>query len=331
MTSRSRSLLVSAIAVIALGATACSSMSDQATSVSLRPLPKNSPTTTAPPSTTTTLPDDNCDPTASIRPDGPLPPAGQMPPGSQMAKIQQRGHLIVGVDQGTLNWGYRNPGDGSIRGLDVDLLRAVATAIFGKNADLTKVIEFETVTTAERISAVKSGKVDMVASLLTATCDRWADVDFSTVYYNAEQEVLVPADSPVHVVTDLAGKRVCATRGSTSIAKIAQAVPKAKLYPVDTRTDCLVALQEGKVDAITSDNTILASFQAQDGAADNTRILGALEQEPYAIAMQKGHEDLVKFVNSVLEQMRNDQSLQGLYTYWLGANAPATPPTAHYR
>lgn len=207
----------------------------------------------------------------------------------------------------------------------------MATAIFGPDADLNKVIQFETVTTAERISAVQSGKVDMVASLLTATCARWADVDFSTVYYDAEQEVLVPADSPVQVVTDLAGKRVCATRGSTSITNIKQVVPKVKLYPVDTRTDCLVALQEGKVAAITSDDTILASFQAQDGAAANTRILGSLEQEPYAIAIQKGNEDLVKFVNSVLEEMRNDQSLEGLYVKWLKKNAPVTPPPAEYR
>ena len=56
-----------------------------------------------------------------------------------------------------------------------------------------------------------------------------------------------------------AGKTVCATQGSTSIANIARRVPKAKLHPVASRSECLVALQEGTVDAITSDDTILRS------------------------------------------------------------------------
>ena len=158
-------------------------------------------------------------------------------------------------------------------------------AIFGSDPDGH--LQFKTLTTAERVQAVQSGKVDMVASLLTATCDRWNDVDFSTVYYEAHQDVLVPFGSPVHTVDDLAGKTVCATRGSTSITRIQQRVPKAKIYPVDTRADCLVALQDGEVDAITSDDTILDSFQAQEEKND-TRLLGQpLESEPYAIRCRR--------------------------------------------
>ncbi len=74
-----------------------------------------------------------------------------------------------------------------------------------------------------------------------------------------------------------------------------------------------MALQDGEVDAITSDDTILKSFQAQEEEND-TRLLGQpLEDEPYAIAMPKGHEDLVRFVNDVLDHMRDDGSLEALY------------------
>src|SRR5262249_6891822 len=139
-----------------------------------------------------------------------------------------------------------------------------------------------------------------------------------------------PKDSPIRTLSDLAGKTVCATRKSTSIAELPKRVPDVKMYPVDVRSDCLVALQQARVDAITSDDTVLASFQAQDQVA-NTRMLPPFNDQPYAIAMRQGNEDLVEFVNAVLDRMRSDGSLENLYAKWLGANRPSTPPEAEYR
>jgi len=317
---------VAAAAVVLLSLAACSSPSNEAVTRSLGAL--TDPTTTTAPSTppTTTPATCNPGPTESFLPDPNLPTP-------TVDAIQKRGMLVVGVDQGTLNWGYRDPRNGTIDGLDVDILRQIALAIFGSDPDTH--LKFETLTTAERIQAVKSHDVDMVASLLTATCDRWKDVDFSTEYYEAHQDVLVPLDSPVDTVADLAHKTVCATRGSTSITKIHAVAPKAKIYPVDTRADCLVALQDGAVDAITSDDTILASFQAQEEKDPRpTRVLGQpLESEPYAIAMPKSpstDEDLVRFVNRVLDRIRNDGTLEGLYVKWLHNDAPPAPPIPAY-
>jgi polar amino acid transport system substrate-binding protein len=111
-------------------------------------------------------------------------------------------------------------------------------------------------------------------------------------------------------------------------------VPTAKLYPVAQRADCLLALQEGAVDAITSDDTILRAFQRQE-FVPQTRQLGlsaaTTELEPYAIAVRKGHDDLTRFVNGVLERMRADGSLHQLYVQWLGTDAPSSVPTARYR
>jgi polar amino acid transport system substrate-binding protein len=312
---------VATATVVLVGLAACSSPSNGAVSRSLGALTDPTTTTAAPSPATTTAPTP-CDPRASFAPD----PTGPMP---TVKAIKDRNKLVVGVDQGTLNWGYRDPRDGTIKGLDVDILRQIALAIFGSDPDDVH-LQFKTLTTAERVQAVESGKVDMVASLLTATCDRWNDVDFSTVYYDAHQDVLVPIGSPVHTVAALAGKTVCATRGSTSITKIQQQVPKAKIYPVDTRADCLVALQDGQVDAITSDDTILSSFQAQEEKNDTRLLRQPLENEPYAIAMPKHHEDLVRFVNDVLDHMRNDGSLEFLYRKWLGDDAPAIPPAPTY-
>ena len=136
------------------------------------------------------------------------------------------------------------------------------------------------------------------------TCDRWQDVDFSSVYYLAHQKVLVRSGSGITGVTDLNGKRVCATFGSTSIVNIQTIAPKAGLYGVNTRADCLVALQEGKIDAISTDDTILEGLHAQD---PTTEVLEQpLTDEPYGMATAKGHPEFVRFVNAVLERIRTN-------------------------
>ncbi len=91
-------------------------------------------------------------------------------------------------------------------------------------------------------------------------------------------------------------------------------------YPVDARTDCLVALQEGKVDAITSDETILRGLQDQD---PYTKIVGEpLEDEPYGmlVGLQGQPPDLANLVNGVLDQMHNDGTLGNLINFWYRAD-----------
>jgi polar amino acid transport system substrate-binding protein len=305
--------------------TACSTPSRDALRQSLDPLPRGAASTTTALTTgppTTTAPSTMCDPQQSFAPQ----PGAPTP---SLDAIRQRGYLVVGVDQGTRGWGFRNPANAQLTGLEVELLRRIAREIF-QDGDPKRVV-FKTLNTAQRITAVEQGKVDLVASLLTATCDRWQEVDFSTVYFLAHQALLVDNASPITSVADLAGRRVCATRGSTSIAHIAEIAPKAILVPVEARSDCIVALQEGDVDAITSDDTILRSFQAQDNVP-LTRLValppGDAEEEPYAIAIAQNHVDLVRFVNGVLEEMRQDGSLQGLYPDKEG-DAPV--PAARYR
>jgi polar amino acid transport system substrate-binding protein len=237
--------------------------------------------------------------------------------------IRRRGRLIAGVDQNTLLLGYANPLHGQrIEGFEIDLLHELSRALFGRPDQ----IEFRALTTAERISAAKAGSVDIVADAFTITCYRASKVEFSTVYLSAGQRVLVPADSPARSLKDLSGKRVCSTKGSTSIARLGT-YPGVIPHPVAQRTDCLVALQRGEADAITSDDAILLGFQAQD---PYTKLIGpAIEPEPYGMAMSKRRPDLVRWVNGQLARMRADGTWRRLYRKWL----PGTPrhPPVHYR
>jgi polar amino acid transport system substrate-binding protein len=266
-----------------------------------------------------------CDPLASLRPTSALPEPGAMPAGSTMATILASGRLRVGVDQNTYLFGYRNATTGQIEGFDIDMARAVATALFG-SADGH--IQLVAITAAQRIPYLTGGQVDLVVDTMTMNCDRWQQVNFSSQYFDARQDVLVPASSTAKAVDDLAGQKVCAADGSTSIQKIAAHQPPLVPVAVQDWTDCLVMLQQGQVAAISTDNTILAGMHAED---PQTRLLGAdLGAEPYGMATSAKAGDFTRFVNAVLEQMRADGSWTALHDKWQLSGSD-TPPPAKYR
>jgi polar amino acid transport system substrate-binding protein len=313
--------------IVAMTLAGCGSISDHALHASLSALEAKAPA--APASSSSKTANLACgDPTASLRPRGSLPAAGHMPAGTFMRTIQDRGRLIVGVDQNTLLLGYLNPFNGQIEGFDIDMLRLLAKAIFGDPG----AIEFKAISSAQRVPVIQAQSVDIVADAMTINCERAKQVAFTTVYYDAGQRIMVPSNSPVRSTRDLTGRKVCATVGSTSIENIRKLAPRALPYPVPLRTDCLVALQEGKVDAISTDDAILYGFQAQD---PYTKIVGPrFSNEPYGMAINKAHPDLVRFVNAVLAQTRSDGTWASIYEKWLGrvTHAPAPgPPQAHYR
>ncbi|HEV7651605.1 MAG TPA: glutamate ABC transporter substrate-binding protein [Actinophytocola sp.] len=288
------------------------------------PLPANAKVLTEPPAAP---PAQSCgDPTASLRP-GALPAPNALPAGSTMARIRAKGKLVVGVDQNTFRFGFRNPFTGNVEGFDIDMAKQVATAIFGTPSAL----QLRILTSQQRIPALKSGEVDIVIRTMTINCDRLKDVDFSSVYYQAQQRVLVKKASGITGIDELGGKRMCATAGSTSLANIARAPAKPVPVQVSDWTDCLVMLQQNQIDAVSTDDTILAGLVAQDPF---TQVVGdSLESEPYGMAIAKGHTDFVRFVNAVIERMRTNGTWTATYNRWLSdllGPAPA-PPAARYR
>ncbi|HUO74910.1 MAG TPA: glutamate ABC transporter substrate-binding protein [Solirubrobacteraceae bacterium] len=320
---------IRAALMVALGAVllaGCGSSSDRPQRMALAALGVSG--TLPAPSASTTIARSCGDVTASLRRPTAMPAPGAMPQGSFMQRIQRRGYLVAGVDQNTLLFAYFNPLDSppQLEGFEIDMLHRLAKAIFG---DPNR-IKFRAITTDERIDAVRSGKVDVVADAMTITCARRQQVDFSTVYYDAGQKILVPSNSTARSAADLAGKRVCVTKGSTSYSTLRQLYPTVIPYTVPQRTDCLVKMQQGLVDAVTSDDAILLGFKAQD---PNTKIVGPrFADEPYGIAIRQDHPEFVRFVNGVLAQMRADGTWQSIYTRWLGKLSPSTPPppAAHY-
>jgi polar amino acid transport system substrate-binding protein len=245
---------------------------------------------------------------------------------SDVNAIKKRGYLIVGVAADQYLTGYLAPGNVE-EGFDIDLAHAIAKSLFG-NADA---VHFVVVSTAERVSDLQNHSVDLVVDTMTITCERLTEVDFSSVYYEARQRLLVAKGSGYTSLADLGGKNVCAQTGSTSIAEIQQADanPKPRAIQVTDITDCLALLEENQVSAISTDDTILAGLAEQD---PNLQVVGpSLASEPYGVAMARGAIDLEADVNGVLAQYEADGGWTASYDHWfepsLGA---AAPPRAQY-
>ena len=188
---------------------------------------------------------ESCDATASLRPSTAVGPA--------VEDIRRRGRLIAGVDQNTNPFSFRDPVTGELQGFSVDLSREIARDLLG---DPDKV-DFRLLSEPERIRAVQDQTVDILTKATTITCPRAELIAFSTVYFEASQRLLVPRDSPMRGPADLAGKRVCSGLATTSLATVARVAPTATLVGVQNFDDCLVALQQGQVDATSTDDSLL--------------------------------------------------------------------------
>jgi polar amino acid transport system substrate-binding protein len=247
--------------------------------------------------------------------------------GPAVQKILKRGKLIAGIDTNSYLWGFRDPTSGSLEGFDIDIVHALAKSILG---DAGKV-EYKAVPTAQRISALRSGEVDVVVRTMSITCDRLKQVAFSEPYFNSGQQLLVPKSSGIKGLgSGLKGKRVCAATGSSAQTLLNQnGNYGARVVPVANQLDCLVLMQLGKVDATLTDNALAAGQAAQD---PTVHLVGTPEMiEPYGVAMNRNATDLVRRVNAVLQGYRSGQWTSS-YDHWLASRlGPTTgPPAVRY-
>ncbi|HUO41237.1 MAG TPA: glutamate ABC transporter substrate-binding protein [Mycobacterium sp.] len=311
--------VVMAVAMLATGCTHSQSMTTQPQLSVAPPTPAGMAELTplaAPPAPE----NENCDRTASLRPFTDPAQAD-----AAVANIRQRGRLLVGLDIGSNLLSFRDPITGQITGFDVDIAGEVARDIFGTPSQ----VEYRIMSSADRIAALQQNKVDIVVKSMSITCDRRKQVAFSTVYLMANQRILAPRDSAISGPSDLSGKRVCAASGTTSINELQRIAPPPIIVSVVTWADCLVALQQWQVDAVSTDDTILAGLVSQD---PYLHIVGPnMHAEPYGIGINLQNTGLVRFVNGTLERIRRDGTWNTLYRKWFSVLGPApAPPPPRY-
>jgi glutamate transport system substrate-binding protein len=187
---------------------------------------------------------------------------------------------------------------------------------------------------AQRETLLSTGQVDMVVATYSITDARKEKVSFAGPYFIAGQDLLVRADdSSITGPESLKGKKLCSVTGSTSAQKVKDAYPGVQLQEFATYSECLPALANKGVDALTTDDTILAGFASQPEYAGKFKVVGKpFSQEKYGIGLKKGDTATCEKVNAAITAMIQDGSWQkaidanlGPAKYTPGAGNPPTP------
>lgn len=240
--------------------------------------------------------------------------APTFPAGSTMASIVAKGKLVVGVKFDQPGFGLKDPATNKLEGLDIDLAKQIGAAL-GLKEDQ---IEFVEAVSANRIPFLQEDKVDLVIATMTINADRKTQIEFSRPYYLAGQSILVKKeDSAINSVTDLNGKNVCSVAGSTSETNVKTKAPSANLLSLPNYSACVSSLKDGRVDAVSTDDIILAGYAAADPSIK--LVGGQFTQEPYGIGIKKGRTDMAQFVDGLLARMFTDGTWDKIYEKHLGS------------
>jgi glutamate transport system substrate-binding protein len=228
--------------------------------------------------------------------------AAAFPEGSTMARIRDRGVLIVGIKFDQPMFGYKEPATGRISGFDAEMARLVAKDLTGSERN----IRFVETVSRERENFIAQQVVDLVIATYSITPARSQLVTFTDPYYYAWQDLLVrAADTRIGGVSHLAGKTVCTAKGSTSVERLHNEVSGAIPAVVDGYSECVPALLEGHVDAITTDDTILLGLQAQHPS--RLRLVGnPFAREPYGMGVRKHDTVFRDYLNGLIARWLAD-------------------------
>ena len=240
--------------------------------------------------------------------------------GTTMAKLKDDGEIAIGVKFDVPPFGFKNPQSGAVEGFDIDLGKRIAQEL-GVKAKFIEAIS------DNRLPFLKDGTADLILSTMTITAERDEEIDFSEPYFVARGRVLVKEDSDIKDVDDLSGEKVCTALGSTYEATLKKQAPKADLRLVDTYSECLELIQNGAVDAVSTDDVILTGMIQQD---DSLKLVGdPLTTEPYGAGIKERDTEFQKFVSEVIAKWKRDGGWAAAYQKWVGryTGEKQDPPT----
>ncbi|BCF86301.1 glutamate-binding protein (plasmid) [Rhodococcus qingshengii] len=254
----------------------------------------------------------------------------EFPAGSTMARIQDAGTIRIGTKFDQPLFGLKNPITGNPEGFDAEMGKLIAAKL---GIPANKIEWVETVS-ANREPFLEQGRVDAVIATYTINDKRKQVIDFGGPYYIAGQSLMVQAGNPEAITgpDDLSGKNVCSVEGSASSTNIRDLVPTTNVVLFDSYSKCSDALKNGQVQAVTTDNTILAGLRSLD--PDSFELVDTtFTQEPYGIGIAKGREDLVAFIDDSLQQAFDNGEWSTAWDDTAGkilGDAPAPPRLDSY-
>jgi glutamate transport system substrate-binding protein len=237
--------------------------------------------------------------------------------------------IVIGTKFDQPGLGLKNP-DGKMSGFDVD----VATYVAKELGYTPEQIEWKESPSGQRETLIQNDQVKFIAATYSITDARKEKVSFAGPYLVTGQSLLVKADN-----TDITGaeslqnnKKLCSVSGSTPAQRIKEKYAGVQLQQYDTYSACVEALKNGAVDAVSTDEVILAGYAAQTPGA--FKIVGKpFSEEKYGIGLKKGDTDLRTKINDALEKMEKDGAWKAAFDKNLGPagiTAPTPPPIDRY-
>ncbi len=248
--------------------------------------------------TTTKKPAATAAPTTAAAPASPTTVAKSGLPATA-EKIKAKGKITIGVKFDVPFMGLKNAVTGGVDGFDTEMGKIIARKIFGTDKDK---IEWVEAISRNREPFITDGKVDIVISTYTINDARKKIVDFAGPYVSARQDILiykVDAGS-IKSVDDLNGRKVCSVQGSTSLNNLKAKAPRADVVAFNTYSECVEALKDGRVEAVTTDDLILISFAKKFSAF---QLVGKpFSDEPYGIGLKRCDNDFRNWINDTIDE-----------------------------
>ncbi|PYE14920.1 ABC transporter substrate-binding protein [Paraburkholderia silvatlantica] len=233
--------------------------------------------------------------------------------------IKRAGVLRVAAFDSNPPFGFVDPKDNQIVGLDVDYARAVARSLGVK-------LEIQPTNPANRIAFLKSGKVDLVFANFTITDERKKEVDFSTPYF-ASGTQFIAKKGVLKSSEQINGLRIGADKGTTNEQQVRAKFPNATIVAYDDTPFAFAALRTGNVQAITQDGPKLVALLARAPDKANYEISPFTISNDYeGVGVPKGETRLLDAVNSTLTHLENDGEAAQIYDKWFGPKSAAPLP-----
>jgi glutamate transport system substrate-binding protein len=235
---------------------------------------------------------------------------------------QDTNTIVIGTKFDQPGLGLKKP-DGSMSGFDVDVAKFVAKEL-GYSEDQ---IQWKESPSGQRENLIDSDQVGYIVATYSITDARKEKVDFAGPYLITGQSLLVRADT-----TDITGaeslannKKLCSVSGSTPAQRIKDKYPGVQLQQYDTYSACVEALKNGAIDAVTTDEVILAGYAAQSPGV--FKVVGKpFSEEKYGIGLKKGDTDMRTKINDALAKMEKDGAWKAAFEKNLGPAGIPTPP-----
>jgi polar amino acid transport system substrate-binding protein len=228
-----------------------------------------------------------------------------------LAEVKKKGVLVVGVKDSLQPFGYVDEKSREIVGYDVDIVRAIAKKLKVK-------LELKPVTSASRMPQLMEGNIDIIAATMTKNPERAKQIGFSHTYFATGQKFIAKKGAVKHL-NDLAGKKIGTAKGSTSEQNVKKAIPTSNVLSFDDYPQAFLALQQGKVAAVTTDEAILAGILAKAPNRAQFEIPNVqISDEPYGLGMRKDDAKFIAYVDQTLLEMEKSGEAKKIFDKWFG-------------